>query len=104
MNYLMLKGPSLDGIKELLEKDVLVPRVDGFASNVEVGGFDSTDAIAFEGQLRFSGQFNHSGIQFDVLVKRGSLEAVMLNKFISRNIDSFEYQFQLSSYQLDEAV
>lgn len=104
MNYLILKGPSLNDVKNLLENDTLEPNNDGFVQDAEANSFDTTDAVEYLDQLRLVGRFIKSGVEFDILVKRGTLEAVMMKKFIQRNVDSFEHQFLLSSFQVDEAV
>ncbi len=104
MNYFILKGPSLNDIKGLLENDTLEPNKDGFIHTAEGEHFETSAAVEFSDQLRLVGRFTQSGVEFDILVKRGTLEAVMLKKFIQRNVDSFEHQLLLSTFHVDEAV
>lgn len=104
MNYLILKGPSLNDVKSLLESDTLEPTKDGFINTAEISHSDIPAAVEYVDQLRLVGRFTRSGVDFDILVKRGTLEAVMLKKFIQRNVDSFEHQFLLSSFEVDEVV
>lgn len=97
MELIIVAGPKLNELTELLKNSTLKPAVDhSFVSEfVATSGLLPDEQKGFLGHILISGGFVN-GVEFGVLVKRASKSFDILSRLVQKNVDSFDYQFNLS--------